>query len=296
MNNKKAIATPPERQATMQLHDDRRLAWSEWGLVEGIPVLFCTGAGMSGWLGFGANDIPNLGLKLIAIDRPGLGLSDPHPNKTLSSWVDDIGEFIQSEDLHDVLAVGFSQGAPFTFALAAGGLVKAIAIVSGQDELSHPSLLPLLHPDVKGTILAIQQDPVGFEQRFSQMATADGLWQLIIGMSAECDRVLYESDTFSQAFRRSLQEGFSQGAQGYVRDLLNALSSWQIKLEEIAVPVDLWYGGLDTSTVHSPDFGATLAKRLPFAERIFQPEEGGSILWTQSWHILSKLKSHLSIA
>lgn len=294
MDSIKAIVTPPSRQMTIQLHDGRKLAWSEWGSIDGIPVLFCTGAGMSSWLGFGANVLSHLGLKLIAIDRPGLGLSDPHPNKTLSTWVDDIREFIQSQNLQNLLAVGFSQGAPFAFALAAQDTVKAIAIVSGQDELTHPRLLPLLHPDVKGIIAAIQEDPVGFEQHFSQIATADGLWQLIIGMSSERDRLLYESDTFSQAYRRALQEGFSQGARGYARDLVNALSSWPIKMEEINVPVDLWYGGLDSSTVHSPDFGATLALRLPKTERIFAPEEGGSILWTKSWDILSKLKSHLS--
>jgi hypothetical protein len=37
-----------------------------------------------------------------------------------------------------------------------------------------------LYADVKGMIAAIQQDPVGFEQHFSQMTTANGLWQLII--------------------------------------------------------------------------------------------------------------------
>jgi pimeloyl-ACP methyl ester carboxylesterase len=296
MDSMKVMVTQPSRQATMQLHDGRRLAWSEWGSVDGIPVLFCTAAGMSSWLGFGASALSNLDLRLIAIDRPGLGLSDPHPHKTLSSWVDDMREFLGVQNLDNVLAVGFSQGAPFAFAASAQGAVKALAIVSGQDELTYPRLLPLLHPEVKGMIAAIQQDHVGFEQHFSQMATADGLWQLIIGMSAECDRILYESDTFSQSFRRALQEGFSQGAQGYARDLVNALGSWPMKLEEITIPVDLWYGGLDTSTVHSPDFGATLALRLPNVSRTFEPNEGGSILWTKSEQILSKLKSHLSHA
>lgn len=289
------LVTPPERQATMQLQDGRVLAWSEWGPVDGVPVLFCTGAGMSGWLGFGAKDLPDLGLKLIAIDRPGLGLSDAHPHKTLSSWVDDTRQFIQANNLHNVLTVGFSQGAPFAFALAASNQVKAIAIVSGQDELTHPRVKPLLHPDVAGMIAAVEQDAVGFEQRFSQMATTEGLWQLIIGMSAECDRTLYESDTFGKAYQRALQKGFSQGAQGYARDLVNALSSWPFDLENITVPVDLWYGGADTSTVHSPDFGATLASRLPNASHIIDPEAGGSILWTRSRDILAKLKSHLSM-
>lgn len=276
----------------MQLRDGRRLAWFEWGAIDGIPVLFCTGAGMSGWLGFGASALPDLGLKLIAIDRPGLGLSDPHPNKTLSSWVDDIRELIQTHDLHPVLTVGFSQGAPFAFALAEPGLVKAIAIVSGQDEFAHPLLKPLLHPDIAGMIAAIEQDVVGFEQHFSQMATWEGLWRLTVEMSAARDRVLYESDPFSKAYQKALQQGFSQGAQGYVRDLVNTFSLWSVKIENITVPVDIWYGGLDTSTGHSPDFGATLASRLPNASHTVDPEEGGSILWTRAWDILAKLKSH----
>ncbi|MFQ4140855.1 hypothetical protein U2718_001420 [Chlorogloeopsis sp. ULAP02] len=143
-------------------------------------------------------------------------------------------------------------------------------------------------------IAAVEKDAVGFEQYFSQIATPEGLWQLIIGMSGECDRLLYESDTFSKAYQRALQEGFAQGAQGYARDLVNSLRIWTVKPEEINVPVDLWYGGLDTSTVHSPDFGATLASRLPNASHTIDPEAGGSILWTRAWDILAKLKSHVS--
>ncbi|MBE9106150.1 alpha/beta fold hydrolase [Nostoc cf. edaphicum LEGE 07299] len=73
---------------------------------------------MSGTLGFGVNCLAKLGLKLIVIDRPGLGLSDPHPNKTFYSWVDDTQELIEANDLHNVLVIGFSQGALFGFALA----------------------------------------------------------------------------------------------------------------------------------------------------------------------------------
>ncbi|BAT54842.1 alpha/beta hydrolase, putative [Nostoc sp. NIES-3756] len=300
MNN---FVTPPERQTTMQLKDSRKLAWSEWGPVDGVPVLFCTGAGMSGWLGFGTSYLPELGLRLIAIDRPGLGLSTPHPKKTLSSWADDTQEFIQAHNLDNVLAVGFSQGAPFAFTLAGCGLVKAIAIVSGQDELFHPSLKPLLHPDVARMVTAIEQDAVEFERQFAQIATADGLWQLIINMSAECDglrptfgdRHLYQSDLFAPAYQQALKEGFAQGANGYTRDLVNALSPWPVKLEDINVPVNLWYGALDTSTVHSPDFGATLALRLPNVSHIVDPQQGGSILWTRARDILAKLKSYVSL-
>ncbi|HEY9625421.1 MAG TPA: alpha/beta hydrolase [Crinalium sp.] len=121
------LVTLPERQAVIQLQDGRKLAWSEWEPEDGIPVLFCAGAGMSCSLGFGATYLPALGLRLMAIDRPGLGQSAPHPSKTLSSWVDGVRELLHIKNLHSVLAVGFSQGAPFTFALAGARLVEAVA-------------------------------------------------------------------------------------------------------------------------------------------------------------------------
>ncbi|HEY9625420.1 MAG TPA: hypothetical protein V6C78_34190 [Crinalium sp.] len=166
--------------------------------------------------------------------------------------------------------------------------------MSGQDELPHPSLKPLLHPDVAQMIAAVEQNAATFEQHFSQIATWEGLWQLIINMSAERDRSLYLNDSFTQAYQHCLRSGFSQGAGGYTRDLVNAMSAWSFALEDITVPVDLWYGGLDTSPVHSPDFCVPLAARLPQATHILDPDEGGSILWTRSRDILLKLKSHVS--
>ncbi|MBD3887241.1 alpha/beta hydrolase [Phormidium tenue FACHB-886] len=262
----------------MQLQDGRVLAWSEWGSIEGLPVLFCTAAATSGSLGFGANDLPELGLRLIAVDRPGLGASDPHPSKTLSSWVTDICELIQLNHLHLVTAVGFPQGAVFALALAAEGIVESVAIVSGQDELVHSCIRPLLHADVRQMIAAVEQDATAFKQYVSQSATWEQMWQFIISLSAERDHLLYLAPSFSQAFQRGLQEGFAQGAQGYARDLVDAVRSWSFAVEDIKIPVDLWYGGLDTSTVHSPDFGTILASRLPRATHTIDSNEGGSIL------------------
>lgn len=206
-----------------------------------------------------------------------------------------MGELIQAKNLRAVTAVGFSQGAPFALTLAGHGLVRAVAIVSGQDELTHPRMTPLLHPDVAGMVRAVREDPAGFERSFSQMVTPEGLWQFILGMSSQRDQAIYASETFAEAFRRALQEGLAQGPQGYARDLVNALGPWPLALEQITVPVDLWYGALD-STVHSPDFGTTLAERLPRASHTVDPQEGGSILWTRARDILTRLKAHLAAA
>jgi pimeloyl-ACP methyl ester carboxylesterase len=244
---------------------------------------------MSGSLGFGAGDVASLGVRLVAIDRPGLGRSDPDPEKTFATWADDVAELVREANLRAPLAVGFSQGAPFALALAARGVVGGVAIVSGQDELSHPTIRPLLHPDVAGMVEEVERDADGFERRFADLATAEVLLRLILEMSGERDRGVYGDASFAPALENTLREGFAQGARGYARDLVLALGRWPFEVEAIDVPVDLWYGGLDTSPVHSPDFGATLAARLRHATRVVDPDEGGSILWTRSQDILERL-------
>lgn len=266
----------------------RKIHWSEFGSTapDARPVIFCTGAAMSGSFAFAdAATLDELNVKLVAIDRPGLGQSDPHPEKTFATWVEDC----RALQLTQPRAIGFSQGAPFALALAHAGVVDAVAIVSGQDELAHPSMSTLLHPDIVAMLQTLRDDPQGFSQWFSGMATAEGLHDLILRFSSDHDRAIYEEPAFDAAFRQALKEGFQQGAAGYTRDLMNAMGPWPFALEEITAPVHLWYGLLDTSTTHSPDFGATLAKRLPNATLIQDPESGGSILWTRSRDILVNL-------
>ncbi len=287
------LVTPPERQNSFTLADGRQLAWSEWGPMDGQPVVFCTGAGLAGCLGFGADCLAELGLRLLAIDRPGLGASSSHPDKTLLSWAADMREWVQAQGLQRVVAVGFSQGAPFALALADQGLVAAIAIVAGQDELAHPALHGLLHHDVLAMVNQASHDPMAFERRFTQVATAEGMWELIMGMSGESDRAIYSQPDVQAGLQQALQAGFCQGAQGYARDLTNAILPWPFALESISVPVDLWYGHLDTSPVHSPDFGHTLATRLPNATHTLIPDAGAAILWTRSRQILSQLIAHV---
>lgn len=186
-------------------------------------------------------------------------------------------------------AVGFSQGAPFAFALGSYGITTAVAIVSGQDEFTHPRIRSLLTPEVAGMLTAIEHDAAAFEQAFAAVVTAEGLWQLIVEMSGERDRALYTSDPFATLFQQALGEGFRQGPQGYVRDLVNTMGPWPIVLEQIHSPVGLWYGARDTSTVHSPDFGATLAARLTNVYRVIDETEGSSLLWTRAGDVLSWL-------
>ncbi|MEU7282910.1 alpha/beta hydrolase [Streptomyces sp. NPDC045431] len=283
----------PERLGEARLPDGRLLGWAEWGPVDGIPVLVCPGAATSRWLGFGGGLVDAAAIRLISVDRPGLGASDRAPGRTLTDWATDIQHFVQQRALRDPLAVGFSQGAPFALALAASGLVKAVAVVSGSDELAHPRFADVLAPQVRDMVDAVAADPDAAMASFAGFGSADALWELVVTTGSEADRAVYTDAVFRHAFRRAMDEAFSQGPAGYARDTVLAMARWPFDPAGIAVPVDLWYGEQDTSPVHSPDLGASLARMIPMATRHLLPAAAGSLLWTHTEAVLRTLLSRV---
>lgn len=279
----------PARLGQVRLPDGRRLGWAEWGPEEGTPVLLCSGAATSRWLGFGGDVVGQLGIRLLTVDRPGLGASDPEPGRTLDDWARDVRHLAEIRELPGLAVVGFSQGAPFALACAAAGCVSGVAVVSGSDELACPAFREHLTPEVRRLVESVAADPAGAEAFFRGFASAEAMWEMILTMSGDVDRKVYTTPAFTQAFRRALAEGLSQGPAGYARDTVLAMGAWPFDPADITVPVDLWYGAQDTSPVHSPDFGASLARRIPTAHLHLLPDAGGALLWTHAGDVLRSL-------
>lgn len=283
----------PTDQGNITLLDGRRLGWSTWGPADGKPVIFCTGAGMSGSLTFAETSLADLGIQMIALDPPGLGRSTDHPAGTLETWGEDVGEFVERSALHRPLAVGFSQGAPFALQLGILQIVDAVAVVSGQDDPGCSAIVEQLDPQVLGMLASLRRNPEAFRHEVTSMASAEWLWTMIMKMSSKKDREVYASGRFADPYRRCLDEGFITGPSAYSRDLCTTWSPWPFQLEDMPVPVDLWYGLHDASPVHSPDMGRTMAARIPRSRLYIEKEEGGSLLWTMGDRILGELLSHV---
>ncbi|MFE7354256.1 alpha/beta fold hydrolase [Streptomyces sp. NPDC057543] len=280
----------PVRIGTEQLAGGRRLGWAEWGPADGVPVLLSPGAATSRHLGFGADALTGLGVRLISFDRPGLGASSPLPGRTFGDFADDIRTFAAGRGLDRLLMVGNSQGAPFALACAAAGVVGALAVVSGADEIAEPRFADALPGELRGLVDLAVSDPAAAEKVFAGF-TAQAMWDMVMSGSPECDLAVYRQPAFEAAYRRALDEAFAQGAAaGYARDTVLAMGHWGIELSHIAVPVDLWYGEKDTG--HSPDQGAGLAARIPGAVRHLVPDAGGAVLWTHAEQVLRTLLKH----
>lgn len=284
--------TGPERTGEQRLPGGRRLGWAEWGPRDGLPVLFCPGAGTSRHLGFGAGAVARLGVRLISLDRPGLGASGPLPGRTFADFAEDVRAFTAARGLGRPAMVGNSQGAPFALACAERDVVAALAVVSGADEVAEPRFADVLPRELRRLVDTAVADPPAAERIFAGL-TPGALREMIVSNSPECDLAVYRDPAFDAAWRRALEEGFAQGPGGYARDTALAMGRWSahgLDPSRIAVPVDLWYGEEDTG--HSPDRGAGLAARIPGAVRRTVPGAGGAVLWTHAGEILRTLLGH----
>ena len=75
------------RNTTITLPDGRRLGCAEYGDPDAMPVLYCHGFPSCR---LEPSMLPVSGIRLIALDRPGYGLSDPLPGRTLLDWPRDV--------------------------------------------------------------------------------------------------------------------------------------------------------------------------------------------------------------
>ncbi len=278
------------RQLSITLDDGRHLCWFESGPENGFPVIFCTGAGMSGSLGFGLEQLNALNIRLIVPERAGLGCSSQHPHKTLKSFADDIQALLNNQQIERFSVSGFSQGAVFAMALAYYCSPIALSIISGQDQFEFPATKALLKADIISMQRQAIDTPNDLSDWLLRNVTCQWLLAFILNCSAEIDQQIYSEEQFLEAYSDCMERAFSQGNQGYVQDLIIALQDWLFSPEDICCPVSLWYGALDLSTVHSPDFGRILSTRFPNCEYHLFANEGGSLLWTQADAILNEIK------
>ncbi|NHC44846.1 alpha/beta fold hydrolase [Motilibacter aurantiacus] len=284
--------TAPARLGEALLPDGRLLGWAEWGPSDGTPVLLSPGAATSRRLGFGADCLAALGIRLVSMDRPGLGASSPHPPRGFPEFAADVRHLAEALGLARPAMVASSQGAPFALAAASAGAVCAVAVVSGADEVASPTHLQSLPDDLQRLVRLVLDDPIAAELQFAGF-TPEAMLEMVLSGSPECDLAVYTEPRFRDAYCLALREGFAQGTDGYARDTVLAMGRWGIDLGSIAVPVDLWYGAHDRS--HSPDHGASLARRIPGARRTVVPDAGGALLWTHAELILRALRERVEV-
>jgi len=107
------------KSSTVVTRSGRHLRVTQCGAPEGVPVIFA-----HGWPCSGSQALPwhavaeELGLRIIAPDRPGIGGSHFEPGRKLCGWVSLVEEVTLELGVERFHAVGVSGGGLYTLALA----------------------------------------------------------------------------------------------------------------------------------------------------------------------------------
>ncbi|KAH7152887.1 Alpha/Beta hydrolase protein [Dactylonectria macrodidyma] len=115
----RTMTTSARKNQTFTLPDGRTLGFAEYGEPDGAPVLYFHGYPSSRLQAGPVHEVAHRrGLRFIALDRPGFGLSSPQPGRRLLDWPDDVRAFAEGMQLHRFAVLGLSGGGPFALACA----------------------------------------------------------------------------------------------------------------------------------------------------------------------------------
>lgn len=127
----------------------RRVAFTDFrpAAADVDAVLWCHGGpGSRREPSYVAESAAAAGLRVVGVDRPGYGGSDPQPGRTIAGWVPDALAVMDGLGIGRFFAVGVSTGGAYALALAAvapdrvRGVVACGAITDMRDRIARAAM------------------------------------------------------------------------------------------------------------------------------------------------------------
>lgn len=281
------VSTKPEmrtRDNRIRLHDGRWLGYFESGDPSGQPVLFFHGFGTTRVVCPPEEAARRLGVRLIALDRPGIGLSTPRPGRRLLDWPDDVRQAADQLGLSRFSVVGWSGGGPYALACARrlGDQIDSIAIVSGAAPLAGTTRRDYLRRFDRNAVIAAGRAPWIIRLALwhwgrAQRRDAERFFeQSLTEMCAADQEALSEPALRNRMIANSV-ELYRQGGRGMYDEALILARPWGFDPSEIRVRVDIWHGVLDRTVPTA--MSTHLAELIPGAHLRLFPNEGHHLLY-----------------
>ena len=261
--------------------DGRIVGWSECAVADGRPVVRLPGtpgsrfnlpADLGPWL--------ERGLRLIAIERPGFGVSTRLRGRGFAEHADDVVAVLDRLGLDRVPLFGGSGAAPHVLAVAARhpDRVSAATIVAGAAPLTDDELDAEIGFDRRADRLARERNLVGLRAMFAAArddvlaAPVEGLRRLMDDAPA-ADQAVMASEEWQSAMPSGVAEALREGVDGWVDEALALHGDWaDIELDRIATSLTWWHAGGDE---HCPVSAARrLVARIPGARLVEWPVGG----------------------
>jgi len=266
----------------IKLKDGRMLGYAEYGAPEGKPVFYFHGFPSSrlDWSLFDADDsATELNARIIAVDRPGTGISEFKREREILDWPDDVIELADALQVDRFAILGISGGGPYAAVCAfkLSGRLTATAIVCGMG----PSEAPGAQEGMSWSNMGVGKSPEERRQTLMGLAhlTKETPDQLVSMMKQptvpfpEPDRVILDQPGVAEMFiNTGFGEAFRSGIDGVDQDAALYAGPWGFQLKDITSEVHLWHGEPDINVLVS--VGRYVADAIPNCNATFLKDEG----------------------
>ena len=284
---------------TIKLSDGRTLAYLDSGDPDGRPVFYFHGGPGSRLEGLFFDELnKQIGIRMIATDRPGYGLSDFQKDRTYLDWPSDVSELADKLGIDRFAVLGWSSGGPYAAAVAheTPHRLTVAAIVAGEG--------PYASEDYPQNVLRSATFNGSSFNKMLIWSANYSPWLMriffrvyrilifrdpagIIGDSSGSDKgfempakdIQFFTSDFRREYSAELVEAFRQGVQGLTRDFTIERLDWPFLLEKINATRVLVFHGKDDTAVH-PRIGEYVCMRIPSCDKpAIYPGEGHSVVY-----------------
>jgi pimeloyl-ACP methyl ester carboxylesterase len=219
------------------------------------------------------------GLRIVGVDRPGVGLSTGHLYDSVAAFVPDLEAVADQLGIERFSTIGLSGGAPYALAVAAGlpDRVASVGVLGG--------VVPSVGPDAApgglvglagrfGGLLPLVREPAGMAlTTFVRLARPLGspALDLYARLSPPGDREVLGRPDIKAMFLDDLSSNGSRGLRSVVYDGILFTRHWGFAPSDVAVPVTWWHG--DADNIVPLAHAQHLVPRLPDAVLRVRPGE-----------------------
>ena len=301
----------PNLDRKITLPDGRDLSYAQYGATAGQVVLHFHGFPGSRLEGALYHDAAvKLGMQVLTIDRPGVGLSSPHRDRSTLTFAEDVQCLANHLDLRSWAVMGISGGGPYALAYAllqpAGLQAVALVAAMGPHDINRSGMSRnnrvlffcfaycLWLVRLFGRLYMRQRGLLTEEMLVEAMPKLQKsrLPQSMKPGPKEMTVLLNEN--VMRTFWRSSCEFFRQGFETFCEEGRILTSDQGLQLRDLGrdLPVRLWYGKEDANV--GPHMGPRVGERLGDTATLRMEGEGhASLVVNKAEDVLRDLKQFL---
>ena len=263
----------PRLEGTVAVRDGRRLGFAEFGSPHGPAIIWMHGTpGARRQIPVEARAYADReGLRIIGIDRPGIGSSTPHVYANMLDWTDDLVLVADTLGIDTMRVIGLSGGGPY--ALAAGAAlpdrVRAVAVLGGVAPTQGCAAADgglVAFAAKLAPLVSVGRAPIGLALTVAIRVArpfAGPVLDLYARVQPEGDRQLLGRPEFKAMFIDDLLNGSRKQVTAPLSDLLLMARHWGFEAADVKVPVRWWHG--DAGHIVPHRHGEHMVHRLPDA-------------------------------